>query len=39
LPLVQRLVREMGADIEIDSAPGKGTVVLIAFGGSPRSPA
>ena len=37
LPLVQRLVREMGADIEIDSAPGKGTVVLIAFGGSPRS--
>jgi signal transduction histidine kinase len=39
LPLVQRLVREMGADIEIDSAPGKGTVVLIAFGGSPRASA
>ena len=39
LPLVQRLVREMGADIEIDSAPGKGTVVLIAFGGSPSSSA
>ena len=36
LPLVQRLVREMGADIEIDSAPGKGTVVLISFGGSLR---
>jgi two-component system, cell cycle sensor histidine kinase PleC len=39
LPLVQRLVREMGADIEIDSAPGKGTVVLIAFGGSAHSSA
>ena len=39
LPLVQRLAREMGADIEIDSAPGKGTVVLIAFGGSPSSSA
>jgi len=39
LPLVQRLVREMGANIEIDSAPGKGTVVLIAFGGSTRSSA
>ena len=37
LPLVQRLVREMGADIEIDSAPGKGTAVLIAFGGFTRS--
>ena len=36
LPLVKRLVREMGADIEIDSAPGKGTVVLIAFGGYAR---
>ena len=36
LPLVQRLVREMGADIEIDSEPGKGTVVLIVFGGFAR---
>ena len=36
LPLVKRLVHEMGADIEIDSAPGKGTVVLIAFGGYAR---
>jgi signal transduction histidine kinase len=36
LPLIRRLVREMGADIEIDSAPGKGTVVLIAFGGYAR---
>jgi signal transduction histidine kinase len=39
LPLVQRLVREMGAEIEFDSAPGKGTVVLIAFGGRARSSA
>jgi signal transduction histidine kinase len=39
LPLVQRLVREMGAEIEFDSAPGKGTVVLIAFGGRARRPA
>lgn len=39
LPLVQRLVHEMGAEIEFDSAPGKGTVVLIAFGGRSRSPA
>jgi signal transduction histidine kinase len=39
LPLVQRLVHEMGAEIEFDSAPGKGTVVLIAFGGRARSPA
>jgi hypothetical protein len=23
----------MGAELEIDSAPGKGTVILIAFGG------
>jgi len=36
LPLVKRLVRDMGADIEIDSAPGKGTVVLIAFGSYAR---
>jgi hypothetical protein len=36
LPLVQRLVREMGAEFEIDSEPGKGTVVLIAFGGFAR---
>jgi signal transduction histidine kinase len=33
LPLVRRLVSEMGADLSIDSAPGKGTVVLISFGG------
>jgi len=36
LPLVKRLVREMGADIEIDSAPGKGTAVVIAFGSYAR---
>jgi signal transduction histidine kinase len=36
LPLVQRLVREMGAAIEIDSERAKGTVVLIAFDGSGR---
>ncbi|HEY8195263.1 MAG TPA: HAMP domain-containing sensor histidine kinase [Hyphomicrobium sp.] len=36
LPLVQRLVREMSAEFEIDSAPGKGTVALIAFGGFAR---
>jgi hypothetical protein len=36
LPLVQRLVREMGAEMEIDSAQQKGTVVLIAFGGFAR---
>lgn len=33
LPLVRRLVQDMGAELEIDSAPGKGTVFLIAFGG------
>jgi signal transduction histidine kinase len=33
LPLVRRLVQDMGAELEIDSAPGKGTVILIAFGG------
>lgn len=31
LPLVARLVRDIGGDIEIDSAPGKGTVVLVSF--------
>lgn len=31
LPLAVRLVREMGGDIEIDAAPGKGTTVLISF--------
>lgn len=36
LPLVRRLVSEMAAELEIDSAPGKGTVVLIAFGGFAR---
>ena len=34
LPLVRRLVEANHADIEIDSAPDKGTVVLIAFGPS-----
>jgi signal transduction histidine kinase len=38
LPLVQRLIRDMGAEFEIDSAPEKGTVVLIAFGGFARWP-
>jgi signal transduction histidine kinase len=38
LPLVQRLVLEMGAEFEIDSASEKGTVVLIAFGGFARWP-
>ena len=31
LHLVRRLASEMAAEVEIDSAPGKGTVVLIAF--------
>jgi signal transduction histidine kinase len=31
LPLVRRLVAEMGAELEIESAPGKGTAALIAF--------
>ncbi len=31
LKLVRRLAREIGADIEIDSAPLKGTVVLVSF--------
>lgn len=36
LPLVQRLVREIDAELEIDSEPGKGTAALIAFGGFAR---
>ncbi|HVX34646.1 MAG TPA: HAMP domain-containing sensor histidine kinase [Hyphomicrobium sp.] len=39
LPLVQRLVREMSAEFEIESAPEKGTVARIAFGGFARWPA
>lgn len=31
LPLVRRLAAGMGAEIEFDSAPGKGTAVLMAF--------
>lgn len=31
LPLVRRLAKDMGADLEIDSAPFKGTVVLLSF--------
>lgn len=31
LPMVRRLAEENGAAIEIDSAPGKGTVVLVSF--------
>ena len=31
LPLVRRLAEANFADLEIDSAPGKGTVVLLAF--------
>ena len=31
LPLVRDLAARMGAAVEIDSAPGKGTVVLLAF--------
>ena len=31
LPLVRRLAKELGADLEIDSAPLKGTVVLLSF--------
>lgn len=31
LPLVRRLAEANGAALEIDSAPGKGTVVVIAF--------
>lgn len=32
LPLVESLVRDMGAEIEIDSAPQKGTAATILFG-------
>lgn len=32
LPLVETLVRDMGAEIEIDSAPQKGTAATILFG-------
>ena len=39
LPLVQRLVREMSAEFEIESAPEKGTAAQIAFGGFARWPA
>ena len=31
VPMVRRLAEENGAAIEIDSAPGKGTVVLVSF--------
>ncbi|MBK9080506.1 MAG: hypothetical protein IPL91_16080 [Hyphomicrobium sp.] len=31
LPLVRRLAQQIGADLEIDSAPLKGTVVLVSF--------
>lgn len=31
LPLVRKLAKDMGADLEIDSAPLKGTVVLLSF--------
>jgi len=36
LPLVRRLVHDMGAEIDIDSVPHKGTAVMIAFGGFAR---
>jgi signal transduction histidine kinase len=38
LPLVEKLVRDMGAEIEIDSAPKKGTCVSIAFSDFTRRP-
>lgn len=31
LPMVRHLAEQMGASIDVDSAPGRGTVVLIAF--------
>ena len=31
LPLVRHLIHDMGAAIEFDSAPGKGTVALVSF--------
>lgn len=31
LPLVRYLIQDMGAAIEFDSAPGKGTVALVSF--------
>lgn len=31
LPLVRQLTEAMGASIDVDSAPGKGTVVLLSF--------
>lgn len=31
LPLVRHLIQDMGASIEFDSAPGKGTVALVSF--------
>lgn len=36
LPLVESLVRDMGAEIEIDSAPRKGTAATILFGNFAR---
>jgi signal transduction histidine kinase len=32
LPMICKLVAEMGAEIEFDIAPGRGTVVMISFG-------
>ena len=31
LPMVRRLAEAMGATIDVDSTPGKGTVVLVSF--------
>lgn len=39
LPLVRRLVSEMSAEFEIESAPEKGTVARISFAGFARWPA
>ena len=38
LPLVQRLVSEMSAEFEIESAPEKGTLARISFAGFARWP-
>jgi len=38
LPLVEKLVRDMGAEIEIESAPQKGTAATIIFNDFTRQP-
>lgn len=39
LPLVRRLISEMGGELQIDSVPQKGTAVLVSFGSYASWPA